>query len=152
TLDGGIPYMVLEYLEGRDLADELTERGGVLPIQETVDYVLQAIEAISEAHALGIVHRDLKPENLYVSTRADGSRVVKVLDFGISKTLMLGSEERSLTETAGVMGSPLYMSPEQMRTPRAIDARTDIWSIGAVLYDLLGGRPPYVADTIAQLC
>jgi serine/threonine-protein kinase len=150
--EGNAPYMVMEYLDGRDLSAELRERGR-LTTRECVDYVLQAIEAVAEAHALGIVHRDLKPENLFLSRRADGSRTVKVLDFGISKTIMLGSsDEQSLTRTANIMGSPFYMSPEQMRTPRNVDARSDIWAIGAILYDLLAGRPPYVAETIPQLC
>jgi serine/threonine-protein kinase len=152
TLDGNIPYMVMEYLEGQDLSEESRTRG-VLPVQECVDYVIQAIEAVAEAHAIGIVHRDLKPENLFLSRRADGSRSVKVLDFGISKTLVLGSADgRSLTETSTMMGSPLYMSPEQMRAPRDVDARSDIWSIGAILYDLLTGRPPYLADSVMELC
>src|SRR5215471_9452446 len=150
--DGNAPYMVMEYLDGRDLSAELRERGQ-LTARECVDYVLQAIEAVAEAHALGIVHRDLKPENLFLSKRADGSRTVKVLDFGISKTIMLGSsEEQSLTQTATIMGSPFYMSPEQMRAPRNVDARSDIWALGAILYDLLAGQPPYVAETIPQLC
>src|SRR5690349_12143170 len=150
--EGNAPYMVMEYLDGRDLSAELRERGK-LTTKECVDYLLQAVEAVAEAHSLGIVHRDLKPENLFLSRRADGSRTVKVLDFGISKTITLGSaDEPSLTRTANIMGSPFYMSPEQMRTPRNVDARSDIWAIGAILYDLLAGRPPYVAETIPQLC
>ena len=151
NLDGGVPYMVMEFLDGRDLATEHRERGP-LPIQDCVDYVLQAIEAVAEAHALGIVHRDLKPENLFLSRRPDGTRCIKVLDFGISKSTFMTSQGRALTQTAIIMGSPFYMSPEQMRAPRSVDARTDIWSIGAILYDLMAGRPPYVADTIPQLC
>src|SRR5262245_3484745 len=150
--DGNAPYMVMEFLDGRDLSAELRERGR-LTARECVDYLLQAIEAVAGAHALGIVHRDLKPENLFLSRRADGSRSVKVLDFGISKTIVLGSsDEQSLTRTSNIMGSPFYMSPEQMRTPRNVDARSDIWALGAILYDLLAGRPPYVAETIPQLC
>jgi serine/threonine protein kinase len=151
TLDGGVPFMVMEHLDGRDLALEHRERGP-LPVQDVIDYVLQAIEAVAEAHSLGIVHRDLKPENLFLSKRPDGTRCIKVLDFGISKSIVLGSEGRALTHTAIIMGSPFYMSPEQMRAPRSVDARTDIWSIGAILYDLIAGRPPYVAETIPQLC
>jgi serine/threonine-protein kinase len=150
--EGNAPYMVMEYLDGRDLSAELRERG-TLTTKECVDYLLQAIDALAEAHALGIVHRDLKPENLFLNRRPDGSRSVKVLDFGISKTIVLGSsEEQSLTRTTNIMGSPFYMSPEQMRTPRNVDARSDIWAIGAILYNLLAGRPPYVAETIPQLC
>jgi eukaryotic-like serine/threonine-protein kinase len=150
--EGNAPYMVMEYLDGRDLSAELQERG-TLPIKECVDYLLQAIEAVAEAHALGIVHRDLKPENLFLAKRVDGSRSIKVLDFGISKTIVLGSsDERSLTRTANIMGSPFYMSPEQMRAPRNVDTRSDIWALGAILYDVLTGQPPYVAETIPQLC
>src|SRR5262245_59860123 len=126
--EGNAPYMVMEYLDGRDLGSELRERGS-LAIKECVDYLLQAIEAVAEAHALGIVHRDLKPEHLFLSRRVDGSRAVKVLDFGISKTIVLWSEEQSLTRTSNIMGSPFYMSPEQMRTPRNVDTRSDIWAL-----------------------
>src|SRR5882757_8726454 len=146
--EGNAPYMVMEYLDGRDLSAELRERGRI-PVQDCVDYVLQAIEAVAEAHALNIVHRDLKPENLFLARRADGGRLVKVLDFGISKSIILGSiDQPSLTRTATIMGSPFYMSPEQMRTPRNVDVRSDIWALGAILYDLIGGQPPYVAETI----
>jgi serine/threonine protein kinase len=152
NFDGSVPYIVMEMLEGCDLAEELRSRGP-LPVQETVDYLLQALEAVAEAHSLGIVHRDLKPENLFLSRRSDGSRSVKVLDFGISKLMVLGSpNERSLTQTSSIMGSPLYMSPEQMRAPRDVDGRSDIWSLGAIFYELLSGRPPFIADTIPQLC
>jgi serine/threonine-protein kinase len=150
--EGNAPYMVMEYLDGRDLSAELRERGRI-PVQDCVDYVLQAIEAVAEAHALNIVHRDLKPENLFLARRVDGGRTVKVLDFGISKTMIIGgSAEQSLTQTSTIMGSPFYMSPEQMRTPRNVDVRSDIWALGAILYDLLCGQPPFVAETIPQLC
>jgi serine/threonine-protein kinase len=151
NLEGGVPFIVMEYLDGRDLALEHRERGP-LPVSECIDYVLQAIEAVAEAHAFGIVHRDLKPENLFLARRPDGTHLIKVLDFGISKSIVLASQGRALTHTAIIMGSPFYMSPEQMRAPRSVDARTDIWSIGAILYDLIAGRPPYVAETIPQLC
>jgi serine/threonine-protein kinase len=151
NLDGGVPFIVMEYLDGRDLALEHREHGP-LPIQDIADYVLQAIEAVAEAHAFGIVHRDLKPENLFLAKRPDGTRCIKVLDFGISKSIVLASQGRALTHTAIIMGSPFYMSPEQMRAPRTVDARTDIWSLGAILYDLIAGHPPYVAETIPQLC
>src|SRR5260221_3586586 len=150
--EGNAPYMVMEFLDGRDLSAELREKG-TLSTKDCVDYLLQAIEAVAEAHSLGIVHRDLKPENLFLTRRADGSRAVKVLDFGISKTIVLGSsDEQSLTRTSNIMGSPFYMSPEQMRTPRNVDPRSDIWALGAILYDLLSGQPPFVAETIPQLC
>jgi serine/threonine-protein kinase len=153
TLDTGCPYMVMEYLHGRDLA-QLVQDQGPLPIEQAVDCLLQACEAIAEAHALGIVHRDLKPSNLFLIHRADGSACVKVLDFGISKTTgMAGSgPDLGMTRTTAVMGSPLYMSPEQMASARNVDVRTDIWALGAILYELCTGQVPFAADTMPQLC
>lgn len=151
-LDGRIPYMVMELLEGHDLEKEL-ELSGPLPIEVAVDYILQAIDAVAEAHAAGIVHRDLKPTNLFLAKRTGGQRIVKVLDFGISKLSGPGwGPEAALTRSASIFGSPLYMSPEQMRSARDVDARSDIWSLGAMLYELVAGRPPYVADSIPALC
>lgn len=147
-----VPFMVMEYLDGHDLGEELEQRG-TLPVSEAVEYMLEAIEAIAEAHAAGIVHRDLKPSNLFVCQRPDGARMIKVLDFGISKSLLTSSSEQmALTATSSLMGSPLYMSPEQMQSPRGVDARTDIWSLGAILYHALCGEPPYMGETIPQLC
>jgi eukaryotic-like serine/threonine-protein kinase len=153
TLETGCPYMVMEYLHGRDLA-QLVQDQGPLPIEQAVDCLLQACEAIAEAHALGIVHRDLKPSNLFLIHRADGSACVKVLDFGISKTTgMAGSgPDLGMTRTTAVMGSPLYMSPEQMASARNVDVRTDIWALGAILYELCTGQVPFAADTMPQLC
>jgi serine/threonine-protein kinase len=148
----GVPYMVMEYLEGHDLADELAERGP-LPVAEAVGFVLQACEAVAEAHAAGIVHRDLKPANLFLAHRADGSRLVKVLDFGISKSVSGASAaDLSLTATSALIGSPLYMSPEQMHSAKNVDGRTDIWALGAILFQTLTNRPPYVATSIPELC
>ena len=147
-LENGAPYIVMEYLEGRDLEHLL--RGGPLPIEDSVDYVIQACDAMAEAHRLGIVHRDLKPANLFLTQAPDGSPVVKVLDFGISKT-SIDSAQQALTNPAALMGSPLYMSPEQMRSAREVDHRTDIWSLGAVLYELLAGSPPFTADSVPAL-
>ena len=152
TLDTGLPYMVMEFLEGNDISEEL-RKNTRLPMLEAVDFILQAIEALAEAHAAGVVHRDLKPGNLFLARRADGSRRVKVLDFGISKALTGGSvEELSLTKTAALIGSPLYMAPEQMRSAKDVDTRADIWSLGAMLYEMLTGEPPYTGDSIPQLC
>ena len=151
-MEGGVPYMVMEYLEGHDIADEMA-KVGMLPIEDAIDFVLQAIEALAEAHAAGIVHRDLKPANLFIATRADGSRIVKVLDFGISKSLLGASvAELSLTRTSVLIGSPLYMSPEQMRSAKDVDTRTDIWSLGVILYEMITGQPPYTGDSIPALC
>lgn len=153
TLDTGCPYMVMEYLHGCDLGG-LVQQRGPLPTEEAVDYVLQAAEAIAEAHSLGIIHRDLKPANLFYSQRADGSACIKVLDFGISKVSGLSGSgsDMGMTRTSTVMGSPLYMSPEQMASSRDVDVRTDIWALGVIMYELMSGRVPFVADTMPQLC
>jgi serine/threonine-protein kinase len=148
TLSSGAPYMVMEYLRGADLADVLL-RGGPLAQEVAVDYVLQACEAIAEAHALGIVHRDLKPANLFLASRPDGSPLVKVLDFGISKQQRGPS---GLTSGEVMMGSPRYMSPEQMRSTRDVDARTDVWALGTILFELVSGKPVFDSDSMAGLC
>jgi serine/threonine-protein kinase len=152
NLENGAPYMVMEYLEGSDLSEVLKQRGR-LPIEEAVQYVLEASEALAEAHVLGIIHRDLKPSNLFLARRPDGRAIVKVLDFGISKVRAAnGMADAAMTKTSSVMGSPLYMSPEQMAASRDVDARSDIWSLGAVLYQLLTCSAPFVADTMPELC
>lgn len=150
SLETGIPYLVMEYLEGCDLSDELAKRGRI-PVPEALDYILQACEALSEAHAVGIVHRDLKPGNLFLETRTDGSRNVKVLDFGVSKSVLDSGAQLKLTKTASLIGSPLYMSPEQLDAATDVDARVDIWALGTILYELIAGRTPFLADTIPQL-
>ncbi len=152
-LPDGAPYMVMEYLQGCDLASLLDQRGP-LSVADAIGYVLQAGEAIAEAHAAGIVHRDLKPANLFLTTRADGSPIVKVLDFGISKSAaaLESIVALSLTSSTAVIGTPLYMSPEQMQSARGVDARADLWSLGAILYELLAGTPPFLAQTLPQLC
>jgi len=151
-LETGAPYIVMEYLEGSDLAGMLRTRGA-LPIEDAVEFVLQASEAIAEAHALGIVHRDLKPANLFVVRRADALLSVKVLDFGISKFTGKGTSDRNMgmTKTSAVMGSPLYMSPEQMESSRDVDARTDIWALGVILYELITGQVPFLAESMPEL-
>lgn len=144
----GSPYIVMELLDGEDLG-ALSERGP-LPIAESVDYILQTCEAVAEAHALGILHRDLKPRNLFLTTRLHGKPLVKVLDFGLAKSMNM--EDRALTATATVMGSPQYMSPEQMKASRDIDVRTDIWSLGVCLYELLSAHVPFDAGAVPVLC
>ncbi|MET0591916.1 MAG: serine/threonine-protein kinase [Polyangiaceae bacterium] len=154
TFDSGLPYMVMELLRGEDLS-QLLSRESQLPIEDAVDYVLQASHAIAEAHARGIVHRDLKPSNLFVTTRSDGTALVKVLDFGISKALNPEVDVPSsanLTATSAIMGSPLYMSPEQVRNAKQVDARTDIWALGVILHELLTGAPAFSADTLPGIC
>jgi serine/threonine-protein kinase len=147
TLDNGAPYIVMELLAGNDLASLVAQHP--LPIHVAVDYVLQAMIAIAEAHALGIVHRDLKPANLFVTRRIDGTPLVKVLDFGIAKAP--AASDNKLTHTTAVMGSPGYMSPEQLRSARDVDARTDIWALGVILYELVSGRVPFPATSVTEL-
>jgi eukaryotic-like serine/threonine-protein kinase len=149
TLDSGTPFMVMEYLDGQDLAQTLAGRGP-FPVEETVTYVLQACEAVAEAHSLGTVHRDLKPANLFLARRPNGRPVVKVLDFGISK-VAAGADDAALTNATAMMGSPSYMSPEQMVAAASVDVRTDIWALGVVLYELLTGKVPFAADTMPEL-
>ena len=149
-LENGAPYIVMEYLEGEDLAAWLEARGR-LPVALAVQFVLHACEAVAAAHAIGIVHRDLKPSNLFVIRLPDGTLSVKVLDFGISKLAGTDPTDASITSTAAVLGSPLYMPPEQMRSARDVDARSDIWALGAVLHELVSGKPPFSGATIADV-
>jgi serine/threonine-protein kinase len=150
TLESGAPYMVMEFLQGQDLST-LVDPRRPLPIPDTIDWVLQAGEALAEAHVLGIVHRDLKPANLFLTRRADGTPCVKVLDFGISKQTASGADA-GVTKTQAVLGSPRYMSPEQMRSTRDVDARADVWALGAVVHELVAGEPPFDAETMTALC
>jgi serine/threonine-protein kinase len=152
TLDNGAPYMVMEFLQGADLSSLLAQRGQ-LPIEEAVDFVLQGMEAIAEAHALGIVHRDLKPANLFCIRRPDGRLSIKVLDFGISKSTLPGaiSQNLAMTAPAARMGSPFYMSPEQIEFAHTVDARTDIWAMGVVLFEILTGKVPFYGETISEV-
>ncbi|WP_437489652.1 protein kinase [Sorangium sp. So ce1014] len=150
--DEELPYFVMEYLNGIDL-EALVETRGPLPVELAVSYVIEACEALAEAHTLGIVHRDLKPGNLFLASRADGSSLIKVLDFGISKASeasVLGSNAK-LTTSSVVLGSPRYMSPEHIRNTRTVDARSDIWALGMTLYQLLTGRLPFENEAISAL-
>jgi serine/threonine protein kinase len=148
--ESGIPFIVMEYLEGRDLARELVARGP-LPVHETVAYVLEACEAVAEAHSHGVVHRDLKPANLFLARRTSGTRMVKVLDFGISKIGSASTGQLSITDTAMLMGSPAYMSPEQLESSRNVDSRSDIWSLGVILHELVAGALPFRGESVPQL-
>lgn len=153
-LDCGAPFIVMELLHGQDLA-ELLKKRGTLSIQEAVGHVMQACDALCEAHARGIVHRDLKPANLFLTHRADGSPCIKVLDFGVSKVIAQQGEgevtELEMTNNGDIMGSPLYMAPEQMRAAREVDARADIWALGAILYKLLTGKAPFQRATAPEI-
>jgi len=154
AFDDGTPYMVMEYLEGADLMELLLENDS-FPIDEATEYVLQACEGIAEAHKAGIIHRDLKPANIYVSKRADGAPNVKLLDFGISKFTVHPDDpllDPSITATATVMGSPGYMSPEQLKSARMVDERADIWALGTILYELVTSKPAFRGESMPQLC
>jgi serine/threonine-protein kinase len=153
ALEDGTPYMLMELLQGSDLST-IVERDGHLPVQVAVDYVLQVCEALAEAHGLGIVHRDIKPSNLFLTTGVDGLPCLKVLDFGISKATNAIDATRpdfGLTQTQTVMGSPQYMAPEQMRSSRRVDGRTDIWGLGTIMHELLTGIPPFDAPSMPEL-
>jgi serine/threonine-protein kinase len=149
----GLPYIVMELLDGKDLVTVLLE-SGALPYSDAVEVILQACDALAEAHALGIIHRDLKPENFFLSRRRDGTPHVKLIDFGISK---LGIEannrsgRRVVTQENTVLGSPTYMSPEQVRNSKSVDERSDIWSIGVSLYELLTAAEPFGAESIPEI-
>ncbi|WP_437730015.1 serine/threonine-protein kinase [Sorangium sp. So ce1335] len=154
-LDGGSPYIVMELLTGLDLSQLLKSRGAPLPVDEAVDMILQAGEAIAEAHSLGIIHRDLKLTNLFRTTYADGAPFVKVLDFGLSKLVAPdagGGVESSLTLTSVIVGSPHYMSPEQIRSLKHADARSDIWALGVILYQLVSARRPFRGHSLPSIC
>jgi serine/threonine-protein kinase len=153
TLENGAPYLVLEYLEGHNL-DDVIAMWGPLPVPTAVDWVLQAAEAIAEAHSYGIIHRDLKPANLFLTRRADGSACVKVIDFGLSKLTdpnMAGASDK-LTREHDVLGSPHYMAPEQLRATRDAGPPADVWALGAVLHELLTGQTPFRGETMPELC
>jgi eukaryotic-like serine/threonine-protein kinase len=152
----GLPFIVMELLEGADLC-QIADARGALPRWLVVDYVLQTLEGLAHAHARGIVHRDLKPSNLFLANRADGTQIIKILDFGISKSTdptFDGTAERKramqLTGGRAVLGSPPYMSPEQVRSPKTVDHRTDIWSMGVVMYELLTNSMPFGGDEINE--
>jgi serine/threonine-protein kinase len=150
-LDDGAPYIAMEYLDGQDLGTVVKERGA-LNVREAVACLRQVCEAVAEAHALGIVHRDLKPHNLFLSMHPDGSGTIKVLDFGIAKILDPGADQLQLTSDGAILGSPAYMAPEQMMSARTVDTRADIWALGVVLFELLGGRTPFAAPSVNATC
>ena len=145
-----LPFMAMELLEGIDL-ERLTQQRGALPVQLAVDCILQAAEALAEAHAAGIVHRDIKPSNLFLTERTDGSPLLKVLDFGISKLAPERGGDPSLTATQAVIGSPAYMAPEQIRTSKYVTAKADVWALAVVLFEVLTTKLPFDGDTVGSV-
>jgi serine/threonine-protein kinase len=154
TMSDGTPYMVMEHLEGVDLRQVLTEKGHI-GLEQAVDWVLQVCEALVGAHTQGIVHRDLKPENLFLARQSGGRDILKILDFGISKLserFASSSRVKQVTQAGDRMGTPLYMSPEQLAGDPNVDARTDVWAVGVVLYEFCTGMMPFEGDSLPALC
>jgi eukaryotic-like serine/threonine-protein kinase len=151
-IDGDRPYIAMERLSGEDLAARL-KRAGPLPAQDAVDFAIQACDALAHAHAAGIVHRDIKPSNMFQQINPDGTTYIKVLDFGISKSMSREEWETTLTVTGegGLLGSPAYMSPEQIRSASKVDHRSDFWSLGIVLYKLMSGRQPFDGESVGEI-
>jgi serine/threonine-protein kinase len=145
TLPNGKPFIVMDYLVGSDLGSHLRSEGA-LPTPVAADFVVQACEALAEAHAAGIVHRDLKPRNLFLTRRADGSPSVKVLDFGLSISV---AEAQSIP--TGFAGTPGYAAPEQIHVASDVDARADIWALGVILYQLTSGKLPFGGENPSQM-
>lgn len=147
-LPSGVPYIVMELVEGEDL-EAVLMREVRLPLERAVDYIIQASVALAEAHVAGVVHRDLKPSNLFLARRADGSTIVKVLDFGISK---ISSDTSATAQAETSVGTPLYMSPEQLTSSHTVDQRSDVWALGMVLHELVTGEPAFLAGSVTEVC
>jgi serine/threonine-protein kinase len=146
--DAALPYMVMDYLEGEDLA-QLLEQGGPMRVDDAIAYVVEACTGVAIAHAAGVVHRDLKPSNLFRARRDDGTHVVKVLDFGISKQTNDAGQPKTASGT--VHGTPAYMAPEQLLAHDPVDGRVDVWALGVILYELLTNRTPWEAETVPSV-
>jgi eukaryotic-like serine/threonine-protein kinase len=159
-LDSGQPYMVMEFLDGIELSELIYTAGGTapqqLPVPEVVDYVMQACDALVEAHGLGIVHRDLKPDNLFLTKRSDGTSFVKLMDFGLSKRLSgrhsRAPRERAITGEEQVMGTAHYMSPEQWVAAKTVGPPADIWALGVIIYEAVTGVAPFLRNNYAAMC
>jgi serine/threonine-protein kinase len=148
---GGLPFLALEYLEGTDLA-RLIESKTEISVEDACGWCADACEGVAEAHSLGVVHRDLKPSNIFLASRPGGAPVAKVLDFGIAAGDPSVASPSQITKADGLVGSPCYMAPEQMLSASGVDARSDVWSMGAVLYELLTGAQPFAGDSYLQIC
>jgi serine/threonine-protein kinase len=145
----GMPYLVMEYIEGCGLSDLIKREGRISPAR-CLDILIDACDASSVAHEKGIIHRDLKPSNIMIAVSGDGTEQVKIVDFGIAKLLPTGGEEaQRLTQTGELFGSPLYMSPEQCLS-RPLDARSDVYLLGCVMYEALTGSPPLAGGSIME--
>src|SRR5262249_54354658 len=151
-LESGAPYRATEMPLGPSLSEVLRVRGS-LPVQEAVDLVVTACEPVAEAHASGIIHRGLSPTCIFIERRADSSQLVRVLDFGVADPLEPDwmSQEDTLITSATMTASIPYASPEQIRNASLVDARSDVWALGAILYELLAGTPVFHADNPISL-
>jgi serine/threonine protein kinase len=147
-LSSGVPFLVMEHLEGETLQQRVAR--GPLPIAEAIEYVRQACSGLIVAHAAGVMHRDLKPSNLFLVPVSSGKARLKILDFGLSKAVGVVKPDTTLTLPRTLLGSPLYMSPEQVLGSR-MDARTDVWSLGVILYELVTQRKPFNGRTLPEL-
>jgi eukaryotic-like serine/threonine-protein kinase len=147
-MEASAPFLTMELLSGEDLGQIFEKRGRFL-ITETVDYLIEAMEGLSHAHAARIIHRDLKPSNLFLARGEGDTKTIKVVDFGISKSI--GNESGNLTSTSAVLGSPAYMAPEQLRSSKHVDARVDVWSLGVIAYELLTGVMPFEGETVGAI-
>jgi serine/threonine-protein kinase len=152
TSEGGLPFLVMEHLEGDDLGAHARAAGGSLQPEEIAFWAIQALEGLAHAHHAGIVHRDIKPGNLFLATRTSMAPTVKVLDFGIAKGVGVGPvDPRAITQSHQIVGSPGYMSPEQIKDASGVDARTDLWSLGVVVYELLTGKSPFPGERAMEI-
>ena len=149
-IDNGTPYIAMELLEGESLGERL-DRTGTLSPEETLRVLTHAAWALDKAHDAGIVHRDMKPDNIFLTKQEDGNFLGKLLDFGVAKSTDLAGAAESHTRTGALVGSPYYMSPEQVRHTKDVDHRTDLWALGVITYECLLGSRPFESDALGDL-